>query len=142
MKNLNLIFSGILVSLLIISCEKDKFNNIDCDQQILISNPEYKNAPNDPLEINSIEIIEDCLKINFSSGGCNGDTWIVKLVDSEDILESAPPQRNLRLSLENNEECDAYISKEFTFNIKSLQVNGGKVFLNIINSDDQILYEY
>lgn len=143
MKNLNLIFIGLVINLLITSCEKDNKCNIDdCDQQVLISNNQYHNAPNDQLEINSIELIDDCLKISFSSGGCSGDTWIVKLIDSENIMESAPPQRNMRLSLDNNEPCDAYISKEITFNIKSLQVDGGEVFLNIVNSEDQILYEY
>jgi len=82
------------------------------------------------------------LKINFSSSGCNGDTWELKLIDSEDILESNPPQRNLRLSLKNEESCLAYITKELTFDISNLQVNGNKVQLNLTNSDKNILYKY
>ena len=87
-------------------------------------------------------INDNCLKINFSSGGCNGDTWELKLIDSEDILESYPPQRNLRLSLKNEELCEAYITKELTFDISNLQVDGNKVQLNLTNSDKNILYEY
>ena len=82
------------------------------------------------------------MKINFSSSGCNGDTWELKLIDSEDILESNPPQRNLRLSLKNEESCLAYITKELTFDISNLQVNGNKVQLNLTNSDKNILYKY
>ena len=82
------------------------------------------------------------LKINFSSGGCRGYTWELKLIDSEIILYSNPPQRNLRLSLKNEELCEAYITKELTFNVKKLRVDGNQIILNITNSDDQILYEY
>ncbi|MDC1539543.1 hypothetical protein N8480_02595 [Flavobacteriaceae bacterium] len=82
------------------------------------------------------------MKINFSSSGCNGDTWELKLIDSEDILESNPPQRNLRLSLKNEELCEAYITKELTFDISNLQVDGNKVQLNLTNSDKNILHEY
>ena len=92
--------------------------------------------------INSLKITENCLKINFSSSGCSGDTWELKLIDSEDILESNPVQRNLRLSLKNEELCLAFITKELSFDISNLQVDGNQVQLNITNSDDEILYEY
>jgi hypothetical protein len=64
------------------------------------------------------------------------------LIDSEAILESNPPQRNLRLSLKNEESCEAIINKEVSFDISKLQVDGKKVLLNIFNSSGQILYEY
>ncbi|SHI42972.1 hypothetical protein SAMN04487911_10244 [Arenibacter nanhaiticus] len=117
-----------------------KQNN--CDFEVMISAKHYVNAPSGRLTINSLEIIDHCLQINFSSGGCSGDTWELKLIDSEDILESFPPQRNLRLSLKNEELCEAYITKELTFDISNLQVEGNKVQLNITNSDQSIIYEY
>ena len=110
------------------------------DFTTLISSEEYLNAPSDQLTINSLEITENCLKINFGSSGCSGDTWELKFIDSEDILESIPPQRNLRLSLKNEEECEAFITKELSFDISNLQVDGNQVQLNITNSDDEILY--
>ncbi|MDR6300136.1 hypothetical protein [Mesonia maritima] len=131
-----------------LSCSNDddknnqKGNSSTCDFKTLVSSSQYKNAPSDQLEINSLEINDDCLKIEFRSGGCDGDTWEVKLIDSEGVLESYPPQRNLRLSLKNEELCDAYITKEVTFDISNLQVDGDKVKLNITNSDKDILYEY
>ena len=131
-----------------LSCSNDddknnqKGNSNTCDFKTLVSSSQYKNAPSDQLEINSLEINDDCLKIEFRSGGCDGDTWEVKLIDSEGVLESYPPQRNLRLSLKNEELCDAYITKEVTFDISNLQVDGDKVKLNITNSDKDILYEY
>ena len=133
-----------LMAITILSCSKDDDNTNpnNCEFETLISAEQYANAPYDQLNINSLEINDDCLKINFSSGGCNGDTWELNLIDSEDILESNPPQRNLRLSLKNEELCEAYITKEMTFDISNLQIDGNKVQLNLTNSDENILYEY
>jgi hypothetical protein len=133
-----------LIGLTILSCSKDD-NNVhpaNCDFETVKSTEQYANAPSDQLTINGLEINDNCLKINFSSGGCSGDTWELKLIDSEGILESNPPQRNLRLSLKNEELCGVYITKELTFDISNLKVDGNKVQLNLTNSDDIILYEY
>ena len=133
----------VFVFLLAISaCSSDDNTTSNCDQITIIDSNQYKNSPNDQLTVNSLEINDNCLKINFSSGGCSGDTWVLKLIDSEAILESNPPQRNLRLSLKNIELCEAYITKEITFDINKLQVVGNRVLLNLTNSGDQILYEY
>jgi hypothetical protein len=140
MKNRIIIFSVVLFGIL--SCTNDDDNLSSCDQVIVISSEQYANAPADKLTINSLEINGDCLKINFSSSGCSGDTWKLKLIDSEVVLETNPPQRNLRLSFKNEEACEAYITKEITFDIKSLQFDRNQLLLNITNSGDQILYEY
>jgi len=134
----------ILIGITILSCssDDDNGNQNNCDIETIISSEQFVNAPNDQLEINSLDINDNCLKINFSSGGCDGNTWELKLIDSGDIIESNPPQRNLRLSLKNEELCEAYITKELTFDITNLRVDGNKVQLNIINSNENILYEY
>ncbi|SFU41721.1 hypothetical protein SAMN05216480_1035 [Pustulibacterium marinum] len=135
----------LVIGLSILACTDDDNNNgssANCDFETLISAEQYQNGTFDQLEINSLEINGDCLKINFSSGGCDGNTWELKLIDSEDILESDPPQRNLRLSLKNEELCEAYITKELTFDISNLQIDGNEVLLNITNSEQNILYEY
>ncbi|MBU3821603.1 hypothetical protein KO566_05995 [Flavobacteriaceae bacterium XHP0103] len=124
------------------ACSKDNDDNITCELTTIVSPETYENAPSDILTVNDLEINGDCLKINFSSGGCNGNSWEVTLIDSGTILESNPPQRNLRLSLKNEELCYAYITKELTFDISNLKVDGNQIQLNITNSDDTILYEY
>ena len=122
--------------------KKENIAPVCSELQVLINGEAYKTAPNDPLTINSLEINGDCLTINFSSGGCDGKSWEVALIDAGAIIKTNPPQREIRLSLKNNELCDAWITKELTYDIEPLQVSGGKVYLNIINSDEQILYEY
>ena len=130
--------------ILILSCsnDDDNGNSSSCDFKTLISEEQYTNAPSGQLTVNSLAIDDNCLKISFSSGGCNGDTWELKLIDSGIILESFPPQRNLRLSLKNEELCEAFITKVLTFDISNLQVDGNQVQLNITNSEENILYEY
>ncbi len=142
MRHINILVVISLFFVTLTACDKEDDNSINCDKQVVISADEYNTAPTDQLTINNLEINGDCLKINFSSGGCSGDTWELKLIDSEIILYSNPPQRNLRLSLKNEELCEAYITKELTFDINELQVDGNQILLNITNSDDQILYEY
>jgi len=135
-----------LMGLITLSCSKEREdeneNLANCDFEILISAEQYADAPSDHLTINSLTIDDNCLKISFSSRGCDGDTWELQLIDSEDFLESDPPQRNLRLSLNNEELCLAYITKEMSFDISSLQEDGNKLQLNLTNSDQSIVYEY
>lgn len=113
----------------------------DCDQNVIISPTEYQNAPNDPFSITEMTITGDCLNIKFAASGCDGNTWIVKLIDSGNVVESYPCQRTLRLSLDNKEACTAVPGKEISFDIKDLQIVGNdKVILHV--SGEEILYEY
>ncbi len=140
MKNLFLLA---LIPLFLLACaDGDEPDPNGCDLGTVISQELYRNSPSDEATINSLEIEGDCLKINFSASGCNGESWKITLIDSGSILESDPPQRNLRFSLENNELCEAFITRDLTFNIKNLRVEGGRVQLNLTNSGDQVLYEY
>lgn len=114
-----------------------------CDFHTSISGNLFANAPNDPLTIIDLEINGNCLKITFSASGCDGNTWEIKLIDSERIIDTHPVQRNLRLSFKNNEECTAFLTQAITFDISDLQIPDNKrVSLNIVNSGDQVLYEY
>lgn len=113
-----------------------------CDDKVIIDKKLFDAAPNSSVNITKIEIIGDCLSIDFNASGCNGISWKVKLIDSEAILKSNPPQRNLRLSLENNELCEAIIHKKISFDISKLRLTGSEVILNIANSEHQIKYIY
>jgi len=139
MQTLKLIFVAIVFGMLFITCDNDDDNQpANCDQAVFISADLYKNAPDDQLTINKVEIVGDCLKISFAASGCSGQSWEVKLIDAGMIFYSNPPQLNLRLSLKNEELCAAVIGKEMTFDISQLQVTGNRVLLNITNSGDQI----
>ena len=116
-------------------------NQSNCDQNVIISQSEYENAPNHPLSIIDMKIVDNCLKIKFGASGCSGNNWIVKLIDLGTVAESLPCQRALRLSLEHIGVCAAYFENEMSFNIEDLQIQGNhSVQLNI--SGKSILYEY
>ena len=132
------ILTLVLIGLLIVGCSNDD----DGVDSTIINAELFKNAPSDGFIINSLAIVNDNLTINLRAGGCNGDTWELKLIDSESVFESNPPQRNLRLSLKNEEACQAFITQELDFDISNLQVEGNQVLLNITNSDQTVLYEY
>ena len=119
--------------------ECEKYTN--CDQDVIISQAEYNNAPNHPVTILDMNIENNCLKIKFGASGCSGDNWDVKLIDWEAVAKSMPCQRTLRLSLNDIGYCNAYFEKEMSFNIKNLQIQGDRsVQLNIMGKS--ILYEY
>ena len=125
------------------------FNKPDCDQDVIIDEDEFKTAPDDPLTIIDMVIVDNCLKIKFSASGCDGSTWVVKLIDLGVVAESNPCQRALRLSLDDKEDCRAVITKEVSFNIEDLQIEGShRVWLTIYPSKilniagHSILYEY
>lgn len=135
----------LVIALACIYCDKkdnDPVDPIVCEHQAIISLNDFNNAPTDEITLNSWSIKENCLTINFSSSGCDGDTWKVKLIDSGVIMESHPIQRSLILSLENKELCEAYITKEVSFDISELKIDAKQVILNISNTGDQILYSY
>lgn len=125
----------------LLSCAEDDILPLS-DLKVLIDGDAYNSATTGDLVINSLDIKGDFLTINFSAGGCDGNSWEVKLIDSGVLMKSNPPQRNLILSLKNEEDCEAYITKEVVFDISGLKVSGDKVWLNVSNSDQGILYKY
>ena len=120
-----------------------------CDKDVIVSATEYENAPNGFVNIIDMKIVNNCLKIKFEASGCDGSTWKVELIDTEAVAKSSPIQRDVRLSLDNKEDCDAVITKEMSFNIEDLRCpyGGKKVILHIYGSNTNIagktiLYEY
>lgn len=141
--------TALILSLVLISCELDDDDNtcIGCQtlylDSIIIDSQGYNEAYVVGATIDSLSLSGDSLTVFYSSGGCDGSTWEAQLFDSGVIMESAPPQRNIVFSLENEELCFAYISKFSTFDLTPIQVPGDSaVSLNFFNTGETILYEY
>ena len=123
------------------NCER--CNTSKCGPDVIINKTEYENAPDYQVVIEEMKMEGNCLKIRFSASGCDGNSWVVKLIDSESIEKSLPIQRTLRLSLDNQEVCEAWITKEVFFNIEGLQIHDytdKSVYLKV--SGKGILYKY
>jgi hypothetical protein len=127
-----LIISAIFL-ILLFSCKKDKIidNHLTNGKDILISNSLYADSPNDYLLISNAVIENDSLKISFSASCCSGKNWVIGLVGSADILYSDPPQRLIRLSLENTEACLAVCGRTAVFNLEPAQIQGGVIILDL-----------
>jgi len=124
------------------SCNENDPQEASCDNQAIISNAQFNNATSSIITLNSVFINDDCLIVNYSASGCDGDTWILNVIDSDGIIETSPPERTIRITLFNNEACLAFLTKEVSFDITALQVDGNQVILNIVNSNDSVTYNY
>ena len=126
-------------------CEDDSgsINLLDCNLNTTVSSLAFQNSISSPVSISFHTITENCLALDYNASGCDGSSWEVELIASEDILEANPPQRNLKFILTNQELCTAVIQQEMTFDITNLQVaNNNSVLLNIDEITEPILYEY
>jgi hypothetical protein len=131
----------IITFLTFLSCSDS--NDIDfnlCNECVIIDNNLYNNTKTDTYTINNIRLNEDFLTIKIAASGCSGNSWKATLIDANQILESNPIQRNIRVLFESNEACLAFFEKEFRFNIKKLKENQSKVILNLDGWNTQINY--
>ncbi len=134
----------LLLVLLIIgsdSCKKvDKIPSTE--KQVIIDDKAFNTYPNDPSFISDAKITGDSLQIKFGASCCSGNSWIIKLVGSREVVYSDPPRRLIRLSLKNDEICMMACVKTVIFDLKPFRVSGGKIILNLNGWSGQLLYNY
>ena len=102
----------------------------------------YSNGRSDPFQILEMHQIEDCLEIVASyAGGCKAVTF--ELVGSGDYAESYPPQLNIRLLLEDDDDCEAQIIEFIHFDVKEIRYPGLDVLIFRLDGFDQFFrYEF
>jgi len=131
--------------LLFIACDDEEpiKDCILCDDFVSISQEGFENASAPGLEIMSFTLNENCLTITYSSSGCDGETWELRLIDSATPPESDPEQRFARFDFENVELCDAIVTKETSFDISEIYLSGRDFILNLEAGEwtDEILIE-
>ncbi|WP_075591314.1 hypothetical protein [Labilibacter marinus] len=136
----------LLIALAFIACDEEGCDCVppppNAGNHVIISADEYKNTPADDLTIIDAVIYNDSIHIKYGASGCDGSSWLIALFDADEILESNPEQRNIRLAFKNEEMCDAYFTKEISFDIKALQIESDKIYLNLQGWDKQLLYDY
>ena len=146
MSRLNLVLIFLCSSLLFnTQCDEDDFSpsSAICDQIATVDNTAYENAETAFDSVVSVEVLDDCLNVRISSSGCDGNSWEFELIDSGNVAESFPPQRYLKYVLTNNEACLAVFSREKSFELIPLRVEGvNEVLLNIEGFPESISYSY
>lgn len=122
-------------------CDEDDVVLEPCGLEVVIDNAIYEEA--DAHAIENATINNDCIILNIADSGCDASTWVMTLIDSENVAESSPNQRYLKLTLYNNEACLAVFSKEEAFDLILLRVEGAnEVLLNIEGLAEPVLYTY
>ncbi|PYE82589.1 hypothetical protein DFQ11_10114 [Winogradskyella epiphytica] len=130
-------------TLLNTQCEEDDVYVASCDLSVIVDNEVYNTIESDDYTLNDYYFIGDCLKIIIDASGCDTSNWEMTLVDSENIGESIPHQRFLKLSVITNQACQVVFSKTVSFDVKSLRLPGvNEVVLNIEGFNESILYSY
>jgi len=117
-------------------------SDLNCDKCVLIDSAIFNDTQTTNYFFRDIKIIGNCLKIKYAGSGCDGESFEVDLIDSGAIDETTIEQRNLKFKLIENEDCEAVIIKEISFDLTPLQINNKKVLLNIEKWEESILYEY
>lgn len=138
----------LLLGVLLINfqCEDDNDDNtanVLCGLEVITDYVAYESVESSFFGVLDVIVNGDCLIVNITSSGCDASSWVLTLIDSENIAESMPPQRYLKLALYNDEACLAVFEKEETFDLSTLQLEGvNEVLLNIEGLSESVLYSY
>ncbi|MFK8059174.1 MAG: hypothetical protein AB8B78_03690 [Polaribacter sp.] len=133
----------LIVFLTLLGCsetEEEDFNSCTSNC-VIIDNNLYKNTKTNNYTVSDVKLNGDLLTIKINASGCDGNSWQATLVDANEIAESNPVQRYIKLSLENKEACLAVFNKDFTFNIKKLKENQTEIILNLEGWKTHINYK-
>ncbi|TXE16584.1 hypothetical protein ES692_12470 [Psychroserpens burtonensis] len=124
-------------------CDDDDFDYVPCDQTVVVDDAFFESAQTHEYEFDSLEISDSCLFVNISASGCDGNSWSMVLVASDDIGDSFPEQRYLKLVLTNDEVCLAIVSQGRSFDLTTIQVGGSnEIILNIEGFPESLTYTY
>jgi hypothetical protein len=139
-----LINSKVLLIIAMISfftaCNENDNEAVLKNESVIVDNNLHTNTAVNNYTITAVKIEGNLLTLKISSSGCSGNSWKAVLVDANEILESYPVQRNVKLALENSESCLAVFEKEFTFDITILKAGFSEVILNLEGWSTQINY--
>ena len=112
----------------------------NCDKIVLIDGRKYESSTSDKFALLDASMNENCLsvKINYA-GGCEDVT--LDLIDADIVMESEPVQRKIKLLLDDQDDCEALVTKTFTFDLSSLKSNPKyTIMLRLDNWEKPILY--
>lgn len=133
--------SGLILCLLVIAgCQKDSTKNHH--QKVVIDPVSFQDQQSDDFEFVDVRVFGDSLGVTIRYGGGCGNI-LTSLIDSGILTDTHPVQRNLRLILEDNDPCEAWLETEISFELINLRVaDTNEVALNIAGWPTPILYTY
>ncbi|MEO1253758.1 MAG: hypothetical protein AAFY41_02560 [Bacteroidota bacterium] len=120
------------------ACEDDKVES-SCGPRAIISE-DFDTAPSNDFTIADAFIDGHCLAIEIGASGCDGESWATDLLVSTVVLFSDPPQVGIRMTLKNEELCQAFFKRTFYFDLRSLEEFGDRVEFRLDGWDGLISY--
>ena len=148
MKLLRYITFGMMLLLCLTStqCEDDDCcgpDPVSCEKQVVIDDEIYGQESPALAVISAATIEGDCLIISFGASGCDGASWVYDVVFSTAVAESLPVQRAARFNLVNEEDCDAFLTQETSFDLSVFQqFNENPILINLEGWDGELLYKF
>jgi hypothetical protein len=125
--------------------ESEKRNNSEDTEPINISVEELSNGvsvelKDDFFTIDNAEIMGQRLKVNVTySGGCGNAEF--RAVWNGMAMKSMPPKVNLKLYLDDSDNCEALISKQIIIDLsKFKQVSADRVLIRLAGKDEPMMY--
>ncbi len=123
----------------------EKRNNSEDTEPINIFVEELSNDVSVELKdnfftINNVEIIGQRLKVDVAySGGCGNAEF--RAVWNGMAMKSMPPKVNLKLYLDDSDNCEALISKQIIVDLsKFKQVSADRVLIRLAGKDEPMMY--
>jgi len=127
----------------IVTALRTKNDALQKDAYVMVDKNLFDQTETDNYSITDVVLEGDLLKLSIGSSGCSGDTWVPILVDSGDVLESFPVQKQLKLNLVNQEACLAVINKTYEFDLTTIQLEDyDTIILNLEGWNESITYYY
>lgn len=99
----------------------------------------------DEFGIDTAYVSGNCLKVRVVYGGGFGSEELAKFEMhlSKAVAESNPPQRWLKLSLDDKDFAKALVRRELSYSLVSARLGGsGKLILNLQGYPKSLIYEY
>ncbi|MAA78589.1 MAG: hypothetical protein CL916_04965 [Deltaproteobacteria bacterium] len=133
----------------ICSCTKEEqiliepSENIPCDYSVQFNfDGLYEHGNTEGFSIEEWRIEDTCMHVVIKAMGVDGTTWEPKLIDPLFVLDSDPPKHSLRLILENYEQEDIEIRKEFSFEIVPYADGTSTIEYTFENVQETFYYSY
>lgn len=110
------LFACSFILIFLASCgEDDPTVKLESDNLSIIDDLEYERVSH-PATITAATIEGSYLNVTIGFSGCD-DTVTVRLVGEEKISKSNPPQRNLKLQVNDAGDCLAFFTKTLSFDL-------------------------
>lgn len=124
-------------------CEVLPVGHISCGPEIIRDSLMFDSILSTFFTLSNVDISEDCLSFELTASGCDGNSWLVNLVEAQTIAYTNPITKELKVDFYNNEICAAVFTNHYYFDLLLLQENTDSVInLNIVNAGISILYSY